>query len=151
PPAGPGAAGSRRRIGKLTIRRANERESRNGGEPVRRETGSKGSRFEGEPGRRGSGVMFGIGAMELVVSLILALIIFGPGKLPEVGKAVGRAVREFKKATSDVLDDDHASAGGAAASSSTAAPSGAGVQSTTAAAGAPEIGRASCRESGKDG
>src|SRR5690606_16180239 len=52
PPAGPGAAGSRRRIGKLTIRRANERESRNGGEPVRRETGSKGNRFEGEPVRR---------------------------------------------------------------------------------------------------
>ncbi len=31
--------------------------------------------------------MFGIGAMELVVILVLALIIFGPGKLPEVGKA----------------------------------------------------------------
>lgn len=50
--------------------------------------------------------MFGIGAMELVVILVLALIIFGPGKLPEVGKAIGRGVREFKKATSEVMDDD---------------------------------------------
>lgn len=50
--------------------------------------------------------MFGIGAMELVVILVLALIIFGPGKLPEVGKAIGRGVREFKKATSEVMDDE---------------------------------------------
>ena len=50
--------------------------------------------------------MFGIGATELVVILVLALIIFGPGKLPEVGKAIGRGVREFKKATSEIMDDD---------------------------------------------
>lgn len=50
--------------------------------------------------------MFGIGAMELVVILVLALIIFGPGKLPEVGKAIGKGVREFKKATSAAFDDD---------------------------------------------
>lgn len=56
--------------------------------------------------------MFGIGAMELVVILVLALIIFGPGKLPEVGQAIGRAVREFKKATSDALDDDRPADGG---------------------------------------
>lgn len=48
--------------------------------------------------------MFGIGAGELVVILILALIIFGPGKLPEVGKALGKTIREFKKAAQSVED-----------------------------------------------
>lgn len=56
--------------------------------------------------------MFGIGAMELVVILVLALIIFGPGKLPEVGKAIGRGVREFKKAASEVMDEDKPSDSG---------------------------------------
>lgn len=50
--------------------------------------------------------MFGIGASELIIILVLALIIFGPGKLPEVGRAVGRSIREFKKATSAALDDE---------------------------------------------
>lgn len=44
--------------------------------------------------------MFGIGATELIIILVLALVIFGPGKLPEVGKAVGRSIREFKRASS---------------------------------------------------
>lgn len=47
-----------------------------------------------------------IGATELIILLVLALIIFGPGKLPEVGKAVGKSFREFKKATSSLSDDD---------------------------------------------
>lgn len=52
--------------------------------------------------------MFGnIGATELIVILVLALIIFGPGKLPEVGKAIGRSIREFKKAQSGLEDDEH--------------------------------------------
>lgn len=50
--------------------------------------------------------MFGLGATELIIILVLALVIFGPGKLPEVGRAVGRSIREFKKATSAVLDED---------------------------------------------
>jgi sec-independent protein translocase protein TatA len=42
--------------------------------------------------------MFGrIGPMELILILVLALIIFGPKKLPEIGKAVGNALREFRK------------------------------------------------------
>ncbi|MDP8905845.1 MAG: twin-arginine translocase TatA/TatE family subunit [Chloroflexota bacterium] len=44
---------------------------------------------------------FNIGAPELVIILILALIIFGPGKLPEVGQAVGRTVREFRRASNE--------------------------------------------------
>jgi len=41
------------------------------------------------------------GWTELVIILVLALIIFGPGKLPEVGKALGKAIGEFKKGTSE--------------------------------------------------
>jgi len=43
--------------------------------------------------------MFGIGMQELIIILILVLIIFGAGKLPEIGSAIGRTIRNFKKAT----------------------------------------------------
>ncbi len=42
--------------------------------------------------------MFGIGAGEFIVILIVGLIVFGPSKLPEVGRALGRGLREFRKA-----------------------------------------------------
>ena len=42
--------------------------------------------------------MFGIGAGEFIVILIVGLIVFGPGKLPEVGRAIGKGLREFRKA-----------------------------------------------------
>ena len=42
--------------------------------------------------------MFGIGLPELVVILVVALLIFGPGKLPEVGSALGKGIRDFKRA-----------------------------------------------------
>lgn len=42
--------------------------------------------------------MFGIGAGELIMILIAGLVIFGPGKLPEVGRAIGKGLREFRKA-----------------------------------------------------
>lgn len=45
---------------------------------------------------------FNIGAPELLIILILALLILGPGKLPEVGSAIGRTIREFRKASTDV-------------------------------------------------
>ena len=44
--------------------------------------------------------MFGIGIPEIILILIVGLIVFGPSKLPEVGRAVGKAMREFKKASS---------------------------------------------------
>lgn len=54
----------------------------------------------------GSLAMLGpIGATELIVILVLALIIFGPGKLPDVGKAIGRSIREFKRATNALEDE----------------------------------------------
>jgi len=49
--------------------------------------------------------MFNIGTSELLIILILSLIILGPGKLPEVGQALGKALREFKRAVRDVRED----------------------------------------------
>jgi len=43
--------------------------------------------------------------MELILILVIALIIFGPKKLPEIGKAIGNAIREFKKHSSKVSED----------------------------------------------
>jgi sec-independent protein translocase protein TatA len=45
-----------------------------------------------------------IGMPELVVILVIAMIIFGGGKLPEVGRSLGSAIREFKNAMRDVTD-----------------------------------------------
>jgi sec-independent protein translocase protein TatA len=45
-----------------------------------------------------------IGAPELIIILIVVLIIFGPGKLPDIGNAIGRGIREFRKASSDIED-----------------------------------------------
>lgn len=46
-----------------------------------------------------------IGPTELIVILVLALLIFGPSKLPEIGKAVGKGFREFKSATKGLTDE----------------------------------------------
>jgi sec-independent protein translocase protein TatB len=45
---------------------------------------------------------FGMGGMEIMVIMVVALIIFGPGKLPEIGAQVGKAVRDFRRATNDL-------------------------------------------------
>ena len=55
--------------------------------------------------------MFGLGATELVVILVLALILLGPKKLPDVASGLGKAIRQFRKATQDLtsqldIDDD---------------------------------------------
>ena len=42
-----------------------------------------------------------IGVPELLVILVIALVVFGPGKLPDVGKALGKSIREFKSASKD--------------------------------------------------
>jgi sec-independent protein translocase protein TatB len=54
--------------------------------------------------------MFGIGMQELLLILVIALIILGPKKLPDVAKSLGKALNEFKRATSDIkesLEVDH--------------------------------------------
>jgi sec-independent protein translocase protein TatA len=45
--------------------------------------------------------MFGLGMQELVVILIIILVLFGATRLPEIGKGIGQAIRNFKKATSE--------------------------------------------------
>jgi sec-independent protein translocase protein TatA len=47
-------------------------------------------------------VPFNIGPIELLLVLVLVLLVLGPGKLPEVGSALGRTIREFRKASTDV-------------------------------------------------
>lgn len=48
--------------------------------------------------------MFGFHAWDLLIVLLIALIIFGPRKLPEIGGAVGKSIREFKKATNEIVE-----------------------------------------------
>jgi twin arginine-targeting protein translocase, TatA/E family len=45
-----------------------------------------------------------IGAPELIVILIIALVVLGPGKLPDVAASLGKSVREFRKAATDTAD-----------------------------------------------
>ena len=45
--------------------------------------------------------MFGIGMPELIIILVIILIIFGAGKLPEIGGGMGKAIRNFKSATTE--------------------------------------------------
>jgi len=45
--------------------------------------------------------MFGIGIPELIIILVIVLIIFGANKLPEIGAGMGKAIKNFKKATSE--------------------------------------------------
>ena len=42
--------------------------------------------------------MFGIGFSELILILVVALVVFGPDKLPEIGKTLGKTVKEFNRA-----------------------------------------------------
>ncbi|HPZ07307.1 MAG TPA: twin-arginine translocase TatA/TatE family subunit [Candidatus Eremiobacteraeota bacterium] len=45
------------------------------------------------------------GPAEWIIILVIALIIFGPGKLPDVGRGIGRAIREFRKASNGINDE----------------------------------------------
>ncbi|WP_079528379.1 MULTISPECIES: twin-arginine translocase TatA/TatE family subunit [Halobacillus] len=47
-----------------------------------------------------------IGIPGLIIILVIALIIFGPSKLPEMGRAFGTTLKEFKKSTQDLMSDD---------------------------------------------
>ncbi len=70
---------------------------------------------------------FNIGPGELIIVLIIALIVVGPGKLPDVGAALGKSIKEFRKAATDVKDatslEDPAPAAVSASAAATATPS----------------------------
>ena len=78
-----------------------------------------------------------IGPVELIIILVIALLILGPGKLPEVGASFGKTIREFRKAATDITDstslnpktatEPSASAAAAAARPVDAAPAPAGT------------------------
>ena len=49
--------------------------------------------------------MFGLGLPEILLILVIALLIFGAAKLPEIGRALGKALSEFKKGTQEFAED----------------------------------------------
>jgi sec-independent protein translocase protein TatA len=65
---------------------------------------------------------FNIGPGELIIVLIIALIVVGPGKLPDVGSALGKSIREFRKAATDVKETTSLDATPAPAPAPAAAP-----------------------------
>jgi len=82
--------------------------------------------------------MFNIGPPELIIILVLALIIFGPKRLPEIGKTVGKSLKEFRAASADIRRElreglnEQPAAPGAPSTNGEAAD--AGVAAATAAA-----------------
>ena len=50
-------------------------------------------------------IMFGIGMPELMVIMVVALVVLGPKRLPEIARALGKGLAEFRRATSDVSEE----------------------------------------------
>lgn len=50
--------------------------------------------------------IFGIGMPELLIILLICLLIFGAAKLPEIGRALGKTIKEFKKSLKDIGSED---------------------------------------------
>ncbi len=49
---------------------------------------------------------FRLGPVELIIILVIVVLLFGVGKLPQVGQAMGKAISQFRQSQSDVLDED---------------------------------------------
>jgi sec-independent protein translocase protein TatA len=78
-----------------------------------------------------------IGPVELIIILVIALLILGPGRLPDVGSALGKSIREFRKAATDVQDSVKLDAPPAPAAPAPAAPPAPTSEVPPAAAPAP--------------
>lgn len=50
--------------------------------------------------------MFGLGVQELIIIFLIIMVLFGAKKLPEMGKGLGKGIREFKRASEQALEDD---------------------------------------------
>lgn len=79
-----------------------------------------------------------IGFGELILILVIALIIFGPGKLPSVGGAIGKAFNEFKKASKELTSGEPAAAVKEEPQSQDAAPAAVAAPAAAAAHASPE-------------
>jgi sec-independent protein translocase protein TatA len=86
------------------------------------------------------------GPLELIIVLVIALVILGPGKLPDVGAALGKGLREFRRASSDLQEAARVDATPASAPASTppapAAPATPAAVAPPAAPAAPPQGDA---------
>jgi TatA/E family protein of Tat protein translocase len=84
-----------------------------------------------------------IGPLELIIILAIALLIVGPGRLPEMGNAIGRTIKEFRKASTDITDvasmEPDKAAAPEPATAVPAAATAATVSDAPAAAVAPEV------------
>ena len=79
-----------------------------------------------------------IGPGELILILIIALVVLGPGKLPDVAQSLGKSLREFRKAASDVQDATRVDAPAPQAQPAAQATPAPGVPAAPAAPAAPE-------------
>jgi sec-independent protein translocase protein TatA len=50
--------------------------------------------------------MFGLGVQELIIIFLIVMVLFGAKKLPEIGKGLGKGIREFKRATDHATDEE---------------------------------------------
>ena len=98
------------------------------------------------------------GPLELVIILVIALIILGPGKLPDVGASLGKSIREFRKASSDIQESVTVKVdtsplppqAGAQAPIATAAPYSMPAPADIPAPAAPVAAAAASRDSGTE-
>ena len=78
-----------------------------------------------------------IGPVELIVILVIALIVIGPGRLPDVGAALGKSIKEFRKASSDLADSTRVDSQPQASTPTAAPPAAPAAPNTLGSESAP--------------